>query len=56
MRAYDDLEHLNRSQAVFYGTEAWQTGPREAIVALIEDDANTVLWLSGEAIEALRTG
>lgn len=55
MRAYDDLEHLNRTQAAFYGTEAWQTGPREAIVALIEGDANTVIWLPGEVIEALRT-
>lgn len=55
MRAYDDLEHLNRTQAAFYGTDAWQTGPREAIVALIEGDANTVIWLPGEVIEALRT-
>ena len=55
MRAYDDLDHLDRTQAAFYGTDAWQKGPREAIVALIESDANTVIWLPGEAIEALRT-
>ena len=54
MRAYDDLEELNRSQAAFYATEAWRRGPREAIVELIESDANTVLWLPDVAIDALR--
>lgn len=54
MRSYDDLEELNRSQAAFYATEAWRTGPREAIVELIESDANTVIWLSDVAIDALR--
>ncbi|WP_429038934.1 NIPSNAP family protein [Aeromonas media] len=54
MRAYDDLEELNRSQAAFYATEAWRRGPREVIIELIESDANTVLWLPDVAIDALR--
>jgi hypothetical protein len=54
IRAYDDLEHLRASQAAFYATDAWRKGPREAIIALIESDGNAVLWLSREAVDALR--
>lgn len=54
IRAYDDLEHLRASQAAFYATEAWRKGPREAIVALIASDSNATLWLTQEAVEALR--
>lgn len=54
IRAYDDLEHLRSSQEAFYASPAWRQGPREAIVSLIEQDANAVLWLSPEAIDAVR--
>jgi hypothetical protein len=54
VRAYDSLEHLRSAQAEFYSSAAWRDGPREAIVALIEHDVNAVLWLSVEAIEAMR--
>lgn len=35
--------------------DAWREGPRDAIVALIEADANTVICLSATVIEGLRT-
>ena len=53
MRAYNDLDHLQASQDAFYATEAWRKGPREAIIELIQSDANSVLWLSPEAIDAI---
>ena len=54
IRAYNDLDHLNSSQAEFYATDAWRKGPREAIIELIESDSNSVLWLTSEAIDAIR--
>jgi hypothetical protein len=54
IRAYNDLDHLNSSQEAFYSTDAWRKGPREAIIELIESNSNAVLWLSQEAIEAIR--
>jgi hypothetical protein len=54
IRAYESLDHLRSSQDAFYASSAWRQGPREAIVALIEEDANAVLWLSSEAVNAIR--
>lgn len=54
VRAYRDLEHLRASQAEFYASDAWRKGPRQAIVDLITSDANAVLWLPAEAVEAMR--
>ena len=56
IRAFDSLEHLQRQQDEFYGSSAWREGPREAIVGLIESDANAVIELSEDAIQALRRG
>ncbi len=54
IRAYKDLDDLNRRQDAFYGSEEWRNGPREAIVSRIESYLSTVLWMSPEAIEDLR--
>lgn len=54
VRAYDDLPDLQRRQAEFYGSDAWRSGPREAVVGLIESYLNTVLWLSPASIEDLQ--
>ena len=54
IRAYKDLDDLNRCQDAFYGSEEWRNGPREAIVSRIESYLSTVLWMSPEAIEDLR--
>jgi NIPSNAP. len=54
IRAYDDLTHLESSQAALYGSSAWRNGPREAIISLILSDANAVMWLDQGAIDQLR--
>lgn len=54
IRSYESLEQLKTSQRDFYASTAWRQGPREAIIGLIESDANVVLPLSSEAIDALR--
>jgi hypothetical protein len=54
MRAYDSLDHRRTSQAEFYASDAWRKGPRESIVELIESDLDVVVWLTPEAVEAIR--
>jgi hypothetical protein len=54
IRAYESIEHLRSSQESFYASAAWRQGPRAAIVDCIEADANAVLWLTVQAVEALR--
>jgi NIPSNAP len=54
VRAYDNLEHLRSSQEAFYSSAAWRKGPRQSIIELIESDWNVVLWLTAEAVAALR--
>src|SRR5512132_2902311 len=55
VRAYDDLDDLRRSQEAFYGSDAWTAGPRQSIIDLIESYWNIVMWLTPEAIGALRS-
>jgi hypothetical protein len=43
IRAYADLDDLNRRQDAFYGSEEWRNGPRESIVSRIESHLSTVL-------------
>ena len=54
IRAYADLEHLQASQQAFYASDDWRKGPRESIIDLIESDWNAVLWLTPEAVDAIR--
>ena len=53
IRAFSDLVDLEATQAAFYASPAWRSGPRDAILALIESDSNVVMELSEAAIEAL---
>lgn len=54
IRTYADLEDRNARQDAFYGSAEWRNGPREALLALIENFLDTELWLSTESIEDLR--
>jgi hypothetical protein len=54
VRAYDSLEQRQQSQDEFYGSPDWRQGPREAIIALIENDTSVVLELSEASVAALR--
>ena len=54
IRVYDSLEQRQESQDEFYGSADWRQGPREAIMALIENYTSLVLELSEESVAALR--
>jgi hypothetical protein len=54
IRAFDDLEHRQRSEEAFYGSAEWREGPREAVLALIESYADLVLELDEPTIDGLR--
>ncbi|MEJ6004645.1 NIPSNAP family protein [Paucibacter sp. AS339] len=54
IRAFADLADLQASQDAFYASTAWRTGPRQAIIELIESDSNVVLAMSEAAIDGLR--
>jgi hypothetical protein len=54
IRAFDSLQHLQASEDAFYATPEWRQGPREAIMALIESYIDAIMWLTPEAVEALR--
>ncbi|GAA5075818.1 NIPSNAP family protein [Lysobacter panacisoli] len=54
IRAYDDLADLESRQDAFYASPQWRQGPRETVLAMIEQYLDAVLWLSPDAIEDLR--
>lgn len=54
IRAYDDPGHLEASQKAFYLSDAWQSGPRAAIIDRIQTSVKSVLMLTDTAINGLR--
>jgi NIPSNAP len=54
IRCYDNLAHREESENAFYGSDEWRQGPREAIIALIENYTEVVLELDEIAIQGLR--
>ena len=54
IRAYRSAEDRAESQQAFYGSQAWKSGPREAIVSLIVNDIDVLVWLKSTAVEGLR--
>ncbi len=54
IRRYDSLAHREESEAAFYGSDEWRKGPREAILALIENYAEIVLALDEVTVQGLR--
>lgn len=55
IRAYNDRAQLEAQQDAFYSSEAWRTGPREPLIACLEEHLNTLLWLSEQSVEDLRS-
>jgi hypothetical protein len=55
IRAYDSVAHLEESQRAFYSSADWRGGPRQSIIDLIDADWNAALWLTREAVDAIRT-
>ncbi|HEX9330700.1 MAG TPA: NIPSNAP family protein [Anaerolineales bacterium] len=54
MRRYDSLVQREQSEDAFYGSNEWRQGPREAILALIENYTEIVLELDEVTVQGLR--
>lgn len=54
IRAYADLAERDASQAAFYGSSAWRDGPRESILACIDNYVTIVIETPEAAIDGLR--
>ena len=54
MRRYDSLVQREESENAFYGSEEWRQGPREAILALIENYTEIVLEVDELTLQGLR--
>jgi hypothetical protein len=54
IRAYESLEARAQSQDAFYGSAEWREGPRESLLALVENYATAVLELDEETVKGLR--
>jgi len=55
IRAYSGRAQLNEQQDAFYSSDAWRHGPREPLIECLEDYLNTLVWLSEQGVEELRT-
>lgn len=54
MRRFDSLTHREQSEESFYSSDEWRQGPREAILALIENYTECVLELDEVTVQGLR--
>jgi hypothetical protein len=54
IRRYDSLDQREESENAFYGSDEWRQGPREAILALIENYTEIVLELDEVTVQGLR--
>lgn len=52
--AFDNIEHMRASQEAFYESEAWQMGPRTAIIERIRTSVKSVITLPETVIAGLR--
>lgn len=54
IRAYASLEERQQSQDAFYGSDEWLKGPREALLALIENFTSAVFEVDELTLRGLR--
>jgi len=54
MRRFDSFAHRDDSENSFYGSDEWRKGPREAILACIENYSEVVLELDDATVQGLR--
>ena len=54
IRAYRDAAERDASQEAFYGSAAWREGPREPVLACIENYATIVIETDEATITGLR--
>ena len=56
MRRFDSLAQREQSEESFYGSDEWRKGPREAVLACIENYTELVLELDEVTVNGLRRG
>ena len=54
IRRYDSLEQRQQMEDTYYASNDWRKGPREAMLALIENYTDIVLELDEVAVQGLR--
>jgi len=54
MRAFTSLEARNRDEDAFYASPEWRDGPREAVLAAIENYTTILIRVDHQTLEGLR--
>src|SRR6185436_10029045 len=54
IRRFDSLAQRAQSEESFYGSDEWRKGPREAVIACIENYSEVVLELDEATVQGLR--
>src|SRR5687767_9374730 len=54
IRRFDSLAQREQSEDAYYASDDWRQGPREAMLALIENYIDTVLELGQVTVQGLR--
>jgi NIPSNAP protein len=54
IRRFDSLAQREQSEDAYYASDDWRKGPREAILALIENYTDIVLELDEVTVQGLR--
>jgi hypothetical protein len=54
MRSYSSMQDRQRSEDAFYASDEWRQGPRDAILADIENYTTVVVRLDDAALRGLR--
>ena len=54
IRAFETLEDRQTTEDAYYGSTDWKLGPREEMVALIENYFDIVIEMDEETVNALR--
>jgi hypothetical protein len=56
IRAFANVEDLRFREAAFYASAAWHEGPRQAVLACIEQYASAAIELPAAVVDGLRRG
>ena len=54
IRRFDNLAQREQMEDVYYASDDWRQGPRDAILALIENYTDSVLELDEDTVQGLR--
>lgn len=54
IREYSSMEQMQKSEDAFYASDEWRKGPREAVLALIENYTTLVINANQELVDQLK--